>query len=215
MRYRVPLVEDDVYGELGFTGPSRAPLYALDQGGHVIHVSSISKSVAPGLRVGWLIGHPQLVNRLAEMKYQMHYGAGTPSQWVAQQWFQHGYHDAHLEKTRKALKVRSAALGSELRRQFGARLTWSEPQGGFHLWARVNAPISSTSLFRRAIRAGVGIKPGSLYGVPAHRCWIRLSYQHAPVEELRAAPARLRAVVDALIAEDSVPETYRAGIAAS
>ncbi|MDB5075436.1 MAG: Transcriptional regulatorGntR family domain Aspartate aminotransferase [Chloroflexi bacterium] len=214
IRYRVPLVEDDVYGELGFTGQSPAPLQALDQGGHVIYLSSISKSVAPGLRIGWLIGESRLVNRLAEMKYQMHYGTGSVSQWVAQQWFQRGHHRDHLQQTRAALKIRSTVLAGELRRQFGAQLTWSEPQGGFHLWARVNAPISSTSLFRVAARAGVSIKPGSLYGVPAHRCWIRLSFQHAPVEQLREATSRLRDVVGALIDEDDASDTYRAEIAA-
>jgi GntR family transcriptional regulator of abcA and norABC len=206
MRYRVPLVEDDVYGELGFTGPSPAPLQALDQGGHVIYVSSISKSVAPGLRAGWLTGEPRLVKRLAEMKYHMHYGVGAVSQWVVDQWFERGHHRAHLEQTRAALKTRSLLLAGELRRRFGAQLTLSEPQGGFHLWARVNAPISSTSLFRRSIRAGVGIKPGSLYGVPANRCWIRLSFQNASLDQLRAAPERLRRVVDELIDEAGAAE---------
>ena len=207
-RYRVPLIEDDVYGELGFTGPNPTPLYALDRGSHVIYVSSISKSVAPGLRIGWLIGHSQVIKRLAEIKYQMHYGNSVVPQWVVQQWLSLGYHDAHLVGVRESLHARSTVLADELRRQFGAHLSWTRPSGGFHLWARVNAPVSSTSLFRRALRAGIGIKPGSLYGVPARRCWIRLSFQHTSIEELRAAPSLLRPVVDALIEEERVPDSF-------
>jgi GntR family transcriptional regulator of abcA and norABC len=205
-RYRVPLIEDDVYGELGFAGAPPVPLYARDPGGYVIHVSSISKSVAPGLRAGWLIGQPRLIKRLAEMQYQMHYGNSTVSQWVTTQWLRESRHETHLDQTRKKLLARSTVLADELRRQFGGLLTFAQPQGGFHLWARVNAPISSTSLFRRALRAGIGLKPGSLYGVPAHHCWIRLSFQHATLAELHAAPATLRAVVDALIQEGSDAE---------
>ncbi|HWE60681.1 MAG TPA: PLP-dependent aminotransferase family protein [Chloroflexota bacterium] len=197
-RYRVPLVEDDVYGELGFDGAAPVPLYALDQGSHVIYVSSLSKSVAPGLRTGWLLGPPHLIKRLAEMKYQMHYGSSMVPQWVAQQWLEGGDHDVHLVQVRRALRERRDVLERELRAQLGSCLSWLQPGGGFHLWARVRAPISSTDLFRQALRAGVSIKPGSLYGVPARACWIRLSFQHAAIADLRVAPRILRAVIDEL-----------------
>jgi GntR family transcriptional regulator of abcA and norABC len=200
-QYRVPLIEDDVYGELGFESPAPVPLYALDQGGYVIYVSSVSKSVAAGLRVGWLVGPPSMIKRLAEMKYQMDYGSSVVPQWVTQQWLSQGYHGAHLVQVARALRARRDVMEDELHRQFGPLLTWPQPRGGFHLWARVQAPVSSTSLFRRALRAGIGIKPGSLYGVPARQCWIRLSFQHASLDELRAVPRTLRAVVDELALE--------------
>jgi GntR family transcriptional regulator of abcA and norABC len=205
-QYRVPLVEDDVYGELGFDGISPTPLYALDAGSYVIYVGSISKSVSPGLRAGWLIGPPHLVKRLAEMKYHMHYGSSIVPEWVAQQWLAQGYHAAHITRTAQALRARRDILEAELRQQFGPLLSWLPPRGGFHLWARVNAPISSTSLFRRALREGIGIKPGSLYGVPAHQCWIRLSFQHASPDDLRAVPSTLRRVVDELIRDGQDPD---------
>jgi GntR family transcriptional regulator of abcA and norABC len=207
-RYRVPLVEDDVYGQLGFDGTPPPPLYTIDEGNHVIYVSSLSKSVAPGLRTGWLIGPAHLIKRLAEMKYQMHYGSSVAPQWVAQQWLERGDHEAHLVQVRHALWERRDVLEAELRTQFGSLLSWPRPAGGFHLWARVHAPLSSTDLFRAALRAGLAIKPGSLYGVPARHCWIRLSFQHASPDELRAAPRLLRGIVDELARDSSDPEGW-------
>jgi GntR family transcriptional regulator of abcA and norABC len=224
-RYRVPIVEDDVYGELGFEGATPKPLYSLDHRNHVIHVSSLSKSVAPGLRIGWLLGPPHLIERLAEMKYQMHYGSSVVPQWVAQQWIASEQHAAHLHRLRRALRERRDVLASALREAFGlsaaspagtparALLSWMQPAGGFHLWARVQAPISSTDLFRAALRAGVGIKPGSLYGVPARQCWIRLSFQHASPADLRVAAHVLRGVADGLMRTCDDGETWVAGAA--
>lgn len=195
-RYHVPLVEDDVYGELGFDGAAPIPLYALDRRDYVIYVSSISKSVAPGLRVGWMVSPPSVVKRLAELKYQVQYGSSSVPQWVAYQWLERGYHRAHLASVTDALQQRRDVLEEELRRQFGPLLTWQSPQGGFHLWAHVHAPVTSTAVFRAGLRAGIAIKPGSLYGVPARQAWLRLSFQHAPIAELRAAPGLLHLAIE-------------------
>ena len=205
-RYGVPLVEDDVYGDLGFAGVPPTPLYALDQSGHVIYVSSISKSVAPGLRAGWMVAPAHVIKRLAEMKYQMQFGVSTVPQWVAQQWLARGYHRAHLATTALALRLRRDLLEAELRRQFGSMLTWQQTEGGFHLWTQVHAPVTSTALFRAALSAGIAIKPGSLYGVPPRQAWVRLSFQHAPLDALRTVPRRLRQVVDDLAQSGQVAE---------
>jgi GntR family transcriptional regulator of abcA and norABC len=106
------------------------------------------------------------------------------------------------------LRERRDVLQAELRAQFGPLLTWLQPGGGFHLWARVHAPISSTDLFRAALHMGVGIKPGSLYGVPARQCWIRLSFQHATLDELRVVPHVLRKLTDELASNGSETEGW-------
>ncbi len=196
--YRVPIVEDDVYGDLGFDGARPIPLRSRDRNGHVIYVSSISKSVTPGLRTGWLVAPTPVVNRLAEMKYQMQYGSSMIPQWVAEQWLTRGHHRAHLAHVTGELQARRDVLERGLRHHFGPLMNWHQPHGGFHLWTRVHAPVTSTALFRAALQAGIAIKPGSLYGVPARQAWIRLSFQHAPLEALRTVPERLRAVVDDL-----------------
>lgn len=207
-RYHVPLVEDDVYGELGFDGAIPAPLYALDRSGYVIYVSSLSKNVAPGLRVGWIVAPPHVTQRLAEMKYHIHYGSCTAPQWVAQQWLARGHHRAHLTAVTRALQARRDVLEEELRARFGSMLTWRQPRGGFHLWAHVHAPVTSTALFRAALHAGVGIKPGSLYGVSPQQAWLRLSFQHASLDDLRVAPGLLRAVVDEVIQDGQSVESH-------
>jgi len=214
-RYQVPLVEDDVYGELGFNGAAAPPLYAQDQRGLVIYVSSVSKSVAPSLRVGWLVAPPYLATRLAETKYQVQFGCSTIPQWVAAQWLDQGHHRAHIEHITRALQERRDILEDGLRRHFGPLLTWVQPRGGFHLWAEVHAPVSSTVLFRAALRAGLAIKPGSLYGMPSGHTWIRLSFQYASLADLQAAPRVLRQVVDEVIETDQdSSDGYPAEIAA-
>jgi len=213
-RYQVPLVEDDVYGELGFAGAAAPPLYAQDQRGLVIYVSSISKSVAPSLRVGWLVAPPYLTKRLAETKYQVQFGCSMAPQWVAAQWLDQGHHRTHIAHVTRALQERRDILEDGLRQHFGPLLEWVQPRGGFHLWAEVHAPVSSTALFRAALRAGLAIKPGSLYGMPPGHAWIRLSFQYASLDNLRAAPQVLRQVIEEVIQTDQDNEGYPAETAA-
>lgn len=213
-RHQVPLVEDDVYGELGFGGASGPPLYAHDQRGLVIYVSSISKSVAPSLRVGWLVAPPYLARRLAETKYQVQFGCSTIPQWVAAQWLDQGHHRAHLVHVTQALQERRDVLEDGLRQHLGSLLEWVQPRGGFHLWAEIHAPVSSTALFRAALRNGLAIKPGSLYGMPPGHAWIRLSFQYGSLANLQAAPQLLRQAIEDVIQTDQDGEGYAAGTAA-
>lgn len=100
----IPIVEDDVYGDLWFEGDCPQPLKSLEENDNILYISSLSKTVSPGLRVGWIIGKPSVVMHLADLKMQNDYGASSLSQFIATEWLNNPlYHEQHLNYLKQAL----------------------------------------------------------------------------------------------------------------
>ena len=100
----IPIVEDDVYGDLWFEGDRPQPLKSLEENDNILYISSLSKTVSPGLRVGWIIGKPSVVMHLADLKMQNDYGASSLSQFIATEWLNNPlYHEQHLNYLKQAL----------------------------------------------------------------------------------------------------------------
>ncbi|OYD07319.1 PLP-dependent aminotransferase family protein [Paludifilum halophilum] len=181
-RERLPLIEDDVYRELSLDGPVPPPLKARDSKGTVLYLGSLSKVLAPGLRIGWVVGPEPVIDRLADIKMQTDYGSSTLSQWVAAEWLAEGSYRAHVERVRKELRKRRADADRILRKYWGDWADWELPAGGFYIWVRFRKPLPLHRLFEQALRRGVLLNPGSLYD-PGDRSHLRLSYAYAPRRE--------------------------------
>ena len=194
-KHRLPILEDDAYGELHFDGNTPPlPIKALDDSGVVLYTGTISKTLAPGFRVGWLVGPESVVNRLADVKMQMDYGASSLSQWALTEIFNSGAYDEYLSKLRLQLKERRDIALEALDKNFCDIAAWDIPTGGLYIWLRVNSKISSDKLFQEALSKNILLNPGSVYDYKENKN-IRLSYAYANKEDLAKGIAILGAII--------------------
>lgn len=173
---RLPLVEDDAYGALTLHGRAKPPLpiKAIDKSGVVLYVNSMSKTVAPGLRIGWLAGPRSVIERLADAKQQMDFGTSSISQQLAASFLEDASWSAQLERLASYLLEQRQTTLEALEEALGGFLSWKEPEGSFHVWCRLHRPIDEEALLDAMIREGVVCTPGGVYGAEAG--WLRLTY---------------------------------------
>ncbi|MGG4496145.1 PLP-dependent aminotransferase family protein [Brevibacillus reuszeri] len=173
---RIPLVEDDAYGALSIKGGKKPPLpvKAMDTSGTVLYVNSTSKTVAPGLRIGWLVGPRSVIERLADAKQQMDFGTSSVSQQLARHFLESTQWRKQLERLADYLFVQRGAMLDAIERELKEYAVWDIPEGSFHVWCRLLQPMDEQELLDAAIREGVVFTPGSVYG--AEKGWLRLTY---------------------------------------
>ena len=140
-KHQVGIVEDDPYGEMRFAGQSLPTLKSMDPGGYVIHASSFSKSVAPGLRLAWLAAPAAVVERIAAARGNLDFRAALLNQSVMEQFLRSGMMEEHLKTLRPVLLRRRDALIQALRQYMPSGVTWQVPDGGYHLWCTLPRPL--------------------------------------------------------------------------
>ncbi|UHA75764.1 aminotransferase-like domain-containing protein [Paenibacillus sp. 481] len=186
----LPIIEDAAYEDLWLESPAPPALKARDKHGSVLYVGSMSKTVSPGLRLGWVVGTEPVIQRLADIKMQTDYGSSSLSQQAAATWLASGMHDEHLARLRAALRVRRDAVLRSLEQHFSGLAEWSIPQGGFYIWLRIRPHLSMRELFDRALHDGIVLNPGHLYDRSA-KPYLRISYAYASMEELETGLRKL------------------------
>lgn len=180
---QIPIIEDDVYHELLFDTTSPA-IKSFDQSGQVLYIGSVSKTLSPGLRIGWVVGPSSVIARLADIKMQTDYGSSAISQEIVSHWLSTGLYDHHLVELRQQLKLRASFVEHILTEQFKDIATWKKPEGGFYIWLKFHKPIVNKALFLRLLKENVLINPGYIYDSnDSHH--IRLSYAYASFEQLK------------------------------
>ena len=198
-RYDLPIIEDGAYEELTFDGTPPPSLKSLDPGGRVLYLGSISKSLAPGLRIGWMIAPEPVVQRLGDVKMQIDYGASSLSQQVLARFLTSGRYAQYLGWLRCELQRRCQAACQVLDEDFAGLADWQVPQGGFYIWLTLRDRLPMEMLFHKAAEAGILINPGDIYS-SRHTQSLRLSYAYTTPEEFRRAVSRLAAVVRSSLA---------------
>ncbi len=158
-RYRVPLVEDDPYGDLSFSGTGLPPVAAY-AGDNVLLLGSFSKTVAPGIRLGWVCAKGEVMEKLIMAKQ----GADLHSNYLVQriiyQYLQDNDLDRHLAKIRAAYQAQCELMMSQIDSLFPAGVQYVPPQGGMFLWLTLPAGLSSLELFQAAAELNVAFVPG-------------------------------------------------------
>ncbi|WP_110930205.1 aminotransferase-like domain-containing protein [Paenibacillus bouchesdurhonensis] len=190
----LPLIEDDVYRDLWLDAPPANPLKARDRTGNILYLGSLSKTISPGLRIGWIAGPQPVLERLADIKMQSDYGSSAISQQVAAEWLSSGMYEQHVQQVRELLRARRAAMLNCLNRYFAEIASWNTPAGGFYIWLKLKAQLSARTLFDQALRQNILINPGHLYDRDANQ-YIRLSYAFASIEDMEHGLARLAAII--------------------
>jgi DNA-binding transcriptional MocR family regulator len=177
-RHDIPLIEDDVYGELYLQGVRPKPAKAFDEAGLVLHCSSFSKCLAPGFRVGW-VASGRYAQRVRQRQLSNTLAASAPAQLAIVEYLKHGGYERHLRQLRKALSVQQGAMLEALRRYFprGTRVT--SPAGGYFVWVELPEGSDAVQIYRRALEAGISTSPGPMFSaLRGYRNCLRLNYGH-------------------------------------
>jgi DNA-binding transcriptional MocR family regulator len=190
-RYNVPLIEDDVYGELYFGERKPLPAKAFDREGLIMHCSSFSKCLAPGYRVGW-VAAGRFAEKVERLKLMTTLSASIPPQAAIAEFIQHGGYDRHLRKLRRALAAQKDVMIQAIGREFpkGTRIT--HPQGGYLLWVELPGSINTLEVHRLALERGISVAPGPIFSAKREytNC-LRLNYGHIWSEQAEEAIAIL------------------------
>ena len=188
----VVVVENDLYGELGYEAAPPPPLKALDKSGDTVLLKSFSKMSFPGLRVGWLIGPRHLVQRLTELKQLSDIHSDQLAQAALLRFAASGRLEDHWQEVRRAGRERLRAVVEACERELPAGTRFTRPTGGMSLWVRLPEPLDAAALLERAAAQGVAYLPGRYFAVAREeRGALRLSFAGLEPEEIRRGVAIL------------------------
>ena len=196
-RYQVPILEDDSYRDLYYGEPPPAPLLAHDHYGVVLHLGSLSPTLGPGLRLGWIVVPPPALESLIALKQVADLHPSTLNQAMALELLNSGQLAAHLAWARQVYARHRDAMERALRRYAGGMapsspLTWQPPQGGFYYWCRLPDGLHAWDVLREAAREGVVFVPGDVF-FPDNGggLFLRLAFSHPTEEEIEEGVRRL------------------------
>jgi len=201
LRYGVPLVEDDPYRDLRFEGPHLPRLITLesatqvardDYHGTVISLSSFSKILAPGLRVGWVIAAPEVIFQLTQAKQGTDLHTSMLDQMIAYEMLRSGFLEEHKQLVAQAYHERRDAMLEALAEHFPADAHWTRPQGGMFLWVELPESIDATELLEKALEQQVAFVPGQGFHVDGggHNT-MRLNFSNSAPAQIREGIRRL------------------------
>lgn len=191
----VVIVENDIYGELRYSGEPIPTLKELDETGDVVQIKSFSKIAFPGLRVGWTLGPRLLIQRMAEQKQWTDLHSDQLSQAVLLRFAESGRLEAHRQRMLAAGAERLKAALSACERYLPAGARWTRPQGGMNLWVRLPDPLDASELLPRALRENVAYLPGRYFAVTRHEPGsLRLSFAGLAPDRIEAGMAALGSI---------------------
>jgi DNA-binding transcriptional MocR family regulator len=183
----VPLVEDDVYGDLAFAGARPRPAKAYDADGNVLYCGSFSKTLVPGYRVGFA-APGRFRDRFELLKFAMNESTPTITQRTLAQFLRGGGYDRHLRWLRARLETNVARISAAIGEGFPDGTRISRPRGGCFIWVELPGGVDALDLHARALDAGVSIAPGHIFSPSqAHRNCIRLNCGEPWSEQIEAA----------------------------
>jgi 2-aminoadipate transaminase len=191
--YSVPIFEDDCYSDLIWDGARPPALYAMSRCGGVIHIGSFSKSIAPALRVGYIVAPWDVLSRMLPLKTDA--GSGALEQMVLGE-FCPKHFDAHQPVLRRGLRRKLDTLMDALNEQFGTAAEFDDPKGGIFLWVKLPDVVDTQRLYGAALAAGVAINPGVEWSTDAAhgKSRMRLCFANPSPEAIRAGVAALAEV---------------------
>lgn len=194
-KHQVLVLEDDAYAGLIFEGEVPPWLWTLDRDNLVLHCGTFSKTLAAGLRLGWIGGPPELISKVAALKVD---GGTSPFAGnIAARYAQDGRLEKHILKLREIYRRKRDRTLAGLERYMPDGARWTNPQGGFFIWMELPERLDTVKMLRDAITAGVNYTPGpACFASRKGKNTIRLAFSHVPLDQIEPGLRILGEVIE-------------------
>ncbi len=195
-KHELLVVEDNPYGLLRFEGEPQPTLYALDGGDYVLYLGTFSKILSPGIRVGWVVAPPPVLEKIALGKQAADLCTSTLTQYFVREYFAEGRWREYIDDLIEIYRGRRDVMLDALERHFPDEAEWTHPEGGLFVWATLPDFIDTTDLLAKALRENVAFVPGRaafVDGRGAHS--MRLNFSGSSEDEIREGIRRIGRVV--------------------
>ena len=190
-RHGIPLIEDDVYGELYFGEKRPTPAKAYDSEGWVMHCASFSKCLAPGYRIGWT-APGRFAKQIERLKLTTSLATNIPAQQAIAAYLTKGGYDRHLRQLRHTLQLQQIRYCEAIERHFPEGTRKSRPAGGYFFWIKLPKGADALALHQQALRHGISLAPGPIFSAQRNfNDCIRLNYGHPWDDQVAQALATL------------------------
>ncbi len=191
-KYNVPLIEDDPYGELRYSGETIPPLKSFDNSGQVIYLSTFSKTIAPGLRLGWIAAGGKLIRKLVLAKQGTDLHTGTLVQRAVYRYLENSDLSGHVLAIRKEYGRRRDIMLEEMRKSFPDGISWTRPDGGMFLWVTMPDHFDTIKLLDKAIEEKVAYVPGAPFFTNGEGLnTMRLNFSNSTPDQIKSGIRRL------------------------
>jgi len=190
------VVEDNPYGLLRFGGDPLPPLYQLDGGDFVVYIGTFSKILSPGIRLGWAVTPPPVMEKVVLGKQASDLCTSTLTQYFVREYFAEGRWREYIESLVGIYRDRRDAMLEALRTHFPPQASWTEPEGGLFIWATLPPYIDTSDLLAKALREDVAFVPGQAAYVDGRgRNSMRLNFSAGNETEIREGIRRIGKVI--------------------
>ena len=192
---RIPVIEDDPYGCLRFAKRGVPSLFQLAHGKGVVYLSTFSKILSPGIRLGFVVGEPEIIHTLVLAKQAADLQPNSLIQRAVYHYIKDGHLDRHIPTIIQGYRKRAGIMLDAMRTYFPSSVKWTEPEGGMFIWCRLPRGVSATELFKQAVRQNVAYVPGSVFyanGGGDHT--LRLNFTNSTWEQIIEGIRRLAVV---------------------
>lgn len=199
VKYGIPIVEDNPYGELRFEGERLPAIKSFDKEGIVIYLGTFSKTFCPGLRLGWVCASPQILMKYLIVKQGADLQTNSLAQREAAEFMQMNNLNEHIEKIKVVYKKRRDLMIETMKKEFPSNCTFTYPEGGLFTWVKLPESIDAAEVFKLALEQKVAFVPGgSFFPNGGKNNYFRLNYSNMPEEKIVEGIVRLGSVLKSL-----------------
>ncbi|WP_305787321.1 PLP-dependent aminotransferase family protein [Symbioplanes lichenis] len=194
-QYEFVIFEDDPYVDIRFRGDALPSMLSMDTSGLVVHASSFTKTVCPGVRVGYLVGPAALIDAIAKKATNLYISPGMVSEAIVHQFAISGDIERSVRTVSTALGERAKVLAESIRKHIPGA-TFTEPDGGYFLWVDLPEDVDVNKLFPAAMKKGVAVVKGTDFLIDGGQHSVRLAYSAVTVDQIDEGVRRLAAAID-------------------